>query len=63
MRLFMVSRDYPSIEYEVLEFNRDTQKATLRGRLGTYKVDYPMTAEAVRKRKLNYLLERRPDDA
>jgi hypothetical protein len=57
----MVSVDNPSVEYEVVSYDKDAERIVLRGVYGDYDLPYVNTE----KRKLNWRLETRTgeDDA
>lgn len=56
-RVFLISKENPAFELEIIEFDKEREKATVRGRHGDYEVDWPGSEEVSRKRKLNYRLE------
>ena len=58
MRMFLVSRDTPW-EIEIVSFDKETQRAVLRGEYDEYNLPFPMTGPVAEKRKLNYRLEKR----
>jgi hypothetical protein len=55
--VFLVSKDNPSFELEILEYDEARHKAKVRSRNGSYEVDWPGTEEVERKRRQNYRLE------
>jgi hypothetical protein len=57
MRLFLVSREHPAVEFEIVKYDKAAEKIVLRGVYDEYELSFPESA--AEKRKLNWRLEKR----